>query len=36
MESKLRTLCLLKILEQRTDEEHPLSTNELIEILKNE
>ena len=36
MESKLRILYLLKILEQRTDEEHPLSTNGLIEILKDE
>ena len=36
MEAKPRILCLLKILEQRTDEDHPLSTNELIEILKDE
>lgn len=33
METKPRILYLLKILQERTDEEHPLSTNQLIEIL---
>lgn len=36
MESKPRILYLLKILEEQTDEEHPLTTNQLIEILDNE
>lgn len=36
METKPRILYLLKILQERTDEEHPLSTNQLIEILDKE
>lgn len=36
MDTKSRTLCLLKILWQNTDEEHPLSTNQLIEKLNEE
>lgn len=36
MEPKPRILYLMKILEEQTDEEHPLSTNQLIKILKNE
>ncbi len=36
MESKLKILYLLKILQERTDEEHPLTTNQLIEILDKE
>ena len=35
-ETKLRALCLLKILYERTDEEHPLSTAELIRIFEEE
>ena len=34
--TKLRALCLLKILYERTDENHPLSTAELIELMKEE
>ena len=34
MESKPRILYLLWILEQYTDEEHPLTTKQLIEMLK--
>lgn len=33
MESKPRILYLLRILEQSTDEEHPLTTKQLIEML---
>ena len=33
MESKPRILYLLRILEQYTDEEHPLTTKQLIEML---
>ena len=36
METKPRILYLKKILEERTDEEHPLSTTQLINILNNE
>ncbi len=36
METKPKILYLQKILLERTDEEHPLSTNQLIEILKTE
>lgn len=36
MEIKPRILYLLKILQERTDEEHPLSTNQIIEILDKE
>lgn len=36
METKPRILYLLKILEQYTDEEHPLTTNQLIEKLNQE
>ena len=36
METKPRILYLLKILQERTDEEHQLSTNQLIEILNDE
>lgn len=36
MEAKPRILYLQKILLERTDEEHPLSTTQLIEILNNE
>lgn len=36
METKPRILYLLKILQERTDEDHPLSTNQLIEILDKE
>ncbi len=36
MESKARILYLLKILQERTDEEHPLTTNQLIETLDKE
>ncbi len=36
MESKARILYLLKILQERTDEEHPLTTNQLIDILDKE
>ena len=36
METKPRILYLFKILQERTDEEHQLSTNQLIEILKDE
>lgn len=36
METKPRLLYLLKILEERTDENHPLSTNRLIDILSEE
>ena len=32
----MRTLAIAKILQERTDEEHPLSTNQLMEILQNE
>ena len=35
-ETKLRALCLLKILYERTDEDHPLSTAELIQLLEDE
>ena len=34
--TKLRALCLLKILYERTDKNHPLSTAELIELMKEE
>lgn len=33
METKARVLYLLRILEQYSDEDHPLSTTELIKIL---
>lgn len=33
METKLRILYLLKILEQHSDEEHPLTTNQILEML---
>ena len=36
METKPRILYLKKILEERTDEEHPLSTTQLINILNDE
>ena len=36
METKPRILYLLRILEQYTDEEHPLTTNQLIEKLKDD
>lgn len=36
MDSKPRILYLLKILQEQTDEEHPLTTNQLIEILSKE
>ena len=36
METKPRILYLKKILEERTDEEHPLSTTQLINILNGE
>lgn len=36
MEAKPRILYIKKILEERTDEEHPLSTNQILDILKNE
>ncbi len=36
MESKLKILYLLKILQEQTDEDHPLTTNQLIEILDKE
>ena len=36
METKPRILYLKKILEERTDEEHPLSTTQLINILADE
>ncbi len=36
MEAKPRILYLQKILQERTDEEHPLTTVQLIEILTNE
>lgn len=36
MELKPRILYLLKILQERTDDEHPLSTNQIIEILDKE
>ena len=36
METKPRILYLKKILEDRTDEEHPLSTTQLINILNDE
>ena len=35
-ETKLRPLCLLKILYEKTDDEHLLSTNELIELMASE
>lgn len=34
--AKPRILCLLKILHERSDEEHPLSTTQLIQLLKSE
>ena len=36
MEKKARTLYLMKILMERTDKEHPLTTNQLISILDEE
>lgn len=36
MQTKPRILCLMKILLDRTDEEHPLTTSQLIQILKDE
>ena len=36
MEVKPRILYIKKILEERTDEEHTLSTNQILDILKNE
>ena len=36
METKPRILYLKKILEERTDEEHPFSTTQLINILNDE
>ncbi len=36
METKPRILYLLKVLQEHTDEEHPLTTNQLIEILEKE
>ena len=35
-ETKLRPLCLLQLLYKETDEDHPLSTNELIELMARE
>ena len=35
-ESKIRLLALAKILYERTDEEHDLSTQDLMEILEKE
>ena len=35
-ESKIRLLSLCKLLYERSDEAHPLSTTQIIEILKNE
>lgn len=35
-ESKIRFLSLCKLLYERSDEAHPLSTTQIIEILKNE
>lgn len=35
-ETKLRPLCLLKILYEKTDEDHPLSSNELIALMESE
>ncbi len=35
-ETKLRPLCLLKILYEKTDADHPLSTNELIALMDRE
>ena len=35
-ETKLRPLCLLKILYEKTDADHPLSTNELIALMESE
>ena len=36
IDSKLRPLYLLKILKERTDEDHALTTNQLVDILKEE
>lgn len=36
METKPRILYIKKILEERTDEEHTLTTNQILDILKNE
>ena len=36
IESKLRPICIAKILLERTDEDHVLTTNELIDILERE
>ena len=36
IESKLRPICIAKILLERTDEDHALTTNELIDILERE
>lgn len=36
METKSRILYLNRILKERTDEEHPLTTNQIIDVLKNE
>ncbi len=36
METKPRILYLLKVLQEHTDEEHPLTTNQIIEILEKE
>lgn len=33
--NKPRILYLLRILQERADQEHPLTTNQIIEILKN-
>ncbi len=35
-ETKLRPLCLLKILYEKTDADHPLSTNELIALMESQ
>ena len=36
IDGKLRPLYLLKILKERTDEDHALTTNQLVDILKEE
>lgn len=36
METKSRILYLMRILEQYTDEEHPLTTNQLIDKLQDD
>ncbi len=34
IDGKLRPLYLLRILKERTDEDHALTTNQLVDILK--